>query len=96
VQLLGAYQTEFKVKLWQSFRYTYMHIFSSENALKLTNGNPEFKNFSGEVPGRPPEGEGGKKRGVRGRRKRGGRGRDVEVAPLDFEPLGGLGPLLNF
>jgi hypothetical protein len=29
-----------------------VHIFSSENALKLTNGNPELKIFSGEVPGR--------------------------------------------
>jgi hypothetical protein len=96
--LFGAYQAEFKLQselslIGQSFRYTYMHIFSSGNALKLTSGNLELKNFSGEFPGRPPQGEGGKKRGIRGRRKRGGRRRDGEVASLEFDPLGGLGPL---
>jgi hypothetical protein len=68
VQLFGAYQVEFKLQselslIGQSFRYTYrpMHIFSSGNALKLTSGNLELKNFSVEFPGRPPQGEEGRK-----------------------------------
>jgi hypothetical protein len=55
VQLLGAYQAEFKVKLWTSFRYTYVHIFASENALKLTNGNPDLKAFFRRGPRTQPD-----------------------------------------
>lgn len=80
----------FKWNFGQSFRYVYNFFLFSDNALKFSYDNAEFKDLSGAVLWTPPK-EARKNVEAEGA---GRRSCLLFVTSLAM-PLGGLGPLLN-